>query len=115
MYSNENNKILIFIITSVIIITQTACYCEKDRNQNVTIIKDCTGAYFQIDRKGYKKNYKVCNVENVDSFPNGAVVTVTFKKINNCKESGNSVVTCYLLHIYEGWVEVEKIKDKKIK
>ena len=80
--------------------------CKKESYKTTTIITDCTGTYLRWDGK----DYKVCNLEKVSSFPSGTTVAATFKKIIECKGSGNFPVTCFMNHGYDSWIEVEKIK-----
>lgn len=80
--------------------------CKKELYKTATVIADCTGTYLRCDGR----DYKVCNLEKVASFPSGTTVEATFKKITECKGSGNFTVTCYMYHQYDSWIEVEKIK-----
>lgn len=68
----------------------------------MTVVRDCTGTYLRFN----EKDYNVCNLEKVSSFPNGILVTATFKKIKNC--TGGAI--CHMYHENEGWIQVEKIK-----
>ena len=72
----------------------------------MTVIRDCTGTYLRLDGK----DYHVCNLEKVSSYPNGTNVVVTFKKIKDCTGLANDAIVCQMLHANEGWIEVEKIK-----
>lgn len=80
--------------------------CKKDVTKNATVIKDCTGTYMRLNGK----DYKVCNIEKVSSFQNGTTVSVSFKELKDCEGSGNIVATCYMLHQFESWIEIENIK-----
>ena len=80
--------------------------CKKEKDQRATVIKDCTGTYLRVD----KKDYHVCNLEKVASFPDGAVVTTTFKRLTNCNGSAIDVIVCMMAHENAGWINVEKIK-----
>ncbi len=71
----------------------------------MTVIKDCTGTYLRLDGK----DYHVCNLEKVSAYTNGAKIPVTFKILEDCAHS-KETITCYMLHKNEGWIEVEKIK-----
>jgi hypothetical protein len=98
----KNN--LIFLI--LLVLTALFPSCKKERNQTVTVERDCTGTYLRLDGK----DYQVCNLEKVSSFSDGATVIATFKKINECKGSAKDAIVCYMLHANEGWIEVDKIK-----
>jgi hypothetical protein len=74
--------------------------------KNATIIKDCTGTYLRLNGK----DYKVCNVEKVSRYQNDIDVSVSFKELKNCDGLGNIVPVCYMLHHFESWIEIEKIK-----
>ena len=80
--------------------------CKKDNLQNMTVIRDCTGTYLQLNGK----DYQVCNLEKTNSFATGAKVQASFKKLSTCKGSAMDAIVCLMLHENEGWIEVEKIK-----
>ena len=80
--------------------------CKKIVHQSSTIVRDCTGTYLRIN----EKDYQVCNLEKVNPYADGDLITVTYKKINKCSSSNNDAITCKLFHANEGWIEVTKIK-----
>jgi hypothetical protein len=80
--------------------------CKKDVIKNATVIKDCTGTYMRLDGK----DYKVCNIEKVSPFQNGITVSVSFKELQDCEGPGNTLVTCYMFHDFESWIEIDNIK-----
>ena len=55
------------------------------------------------------KDYHVCNLEKVSMFSDGAEVTATFRKIEECNGSAKDAIACYMLYPNEGWIEVEKV------
>jgi hypothetical protein len=79
---------------------------EEIENENVIVLRDCTGTYLRYNRK----DYHVCNLEKVESFPDGTLIMATFKRIKRCDGSAKNVIVCMSLHANEGWVEVEKVK-----
>ena len=95
---------LIFLI--LLVLTVLFPSCSKERNQTVTVERDCTGTYLRLDGK----DYQVCNLEKVSPFSNGATVTATFRKIKECNGSAKDAIVCFMLHANEGWIEVDKIK-----
>jgi hypothetical protein len=97
-------KSTLYILT--LLITLTFFSCKKDLTKNATVIKDCTGTYMRMNGK----DYKVCNIEKVSSFQNSITVLVSFKEQKDCEGSGNIVQTCYMLHQFESWIEIENIK-----
>jgi hypothetical protein len=97
-------KTLLYIAVASVMLILFAC--KKESYQMATVIADCTGTYLRWDGK----DYKVCNIEKVSSYPTGTTVETTFKKIAECKGLGNFPVTCYMYHEYDSWIEVEKIK-----
>ena len=97
-------KKLIFIATTVSLLTLFAC--KKERNKTVTVMRNCTGTYLRLDGK----DYQVCNLEKVSQFADGATVTATFKKLKECNGSAKDEIVCQMLYENEGWVEVYKIK-----
>jgi hypothetical protein len=98
-------KHAIFVLTIFSLISFS---CSKIKNEPVTVVKDCTGVYLRFNNK----DYLVCNLDKVSSFPDGATVTATFKKIKQCNDAGQSVFVCTMVHDNEGWIEVEKIELK---
>ena len=74
--------------------------------KNATVIKDCTGTYLRLNGK----DYKVCNIEKVSSYQTGIDISVCFKELKDCEGTGNIVATCYMLHQFESWIEIEHIK-----
>ena len=95
---------LLTLITAIIAVTLASC--KKERNKTVTVIKDCTGAYLRDNGK----DFHVCNPEKVASFENGSEVISNYKKLKVCNGSAKDDIVCEMLHINEGWVEVEKIE-----
>jgi hypothetical protein len=95
---------LLFLI--LLALTAWLSSCKKERNQTVTVERDCTGTYLSLDGK----DYHVCNLEKVSSFSDGVTVTATFKKIKECNGSAKDAIVCAMLHANEGWIEVDKIK-----
>ena len=94
------------LFLSFILLTALFPACKKERNQTMTIVRDCTGTYLRIEGK----DYQVCNLEKVSSFSDGTLVTATFKKIKECNGSAKDAIVCLMLHPNEGWIEVEKVK-----
>ena len=80
--------------------------CKKERNQTVIVVRDCTGTYLRLDGK----DYHVCNLEKVSSFSDCDTVTATFKKIKECNGSAKGTIVCYVVHVNEGWIEVDKLR-----
>ena len=46
----------------------------------------------------------------LENFTNRQTVEVTFEKMDNCDGSGNIQPGCELLHKFEDWAQVIKIK-----
>ena len=97
-------KASVYILT--LLLTLTFFSCKKDVTKNATVVKDCTGTYMRSNGK----DYKVCNIEKVASFQNGTTVSVSFKELKDCEGSGKIVPTCYMLHEFESWIEIENIQ-----
>jgi hypothetical protein len=102
--SEMTKRNLLFL--SLILLTALFPACKKERNQTMTIVRDCTGTYLRLEGK----DYQVCNLEKVSSFSDGTLVTATFKKIKECNGSAKDAIVCLMLHPNEGWIEVEKVK-----
>jgi hypothetical protein len=98
------------IITLTIGTLLAVCFltssCKKEMNIEAKIVIDCTGTYLRIN----KKDYKVCNLEKTENFSDGQTVEVTFKKMDDCNDSGNLQSVCYLYHQFDSWAEIIKIK-----
>lgn len=92
----------------MIVFTITIISCEKERNQAAIIIRDCTGTYLRID----SKDYQVCNTGETENFAAEESVIATFKRINECKDPNYSPAACDMLHLNEGWIEIQKIKKE---
>ena len=75
--------------------------CEKE--DEMEVIKDCTGTYLRKNNK----DFKVCNKEVLDEFDENVTVTVTYIKLEDCNEEG---FLCELYHEYEGFIEVKEIE-----
>jgi hypothetical protein len=80
--------------------------CKKECDQTATVVRDFTGTYLRL--KG--KDYQVCNHEKISSFPIGATVTATFRKLTHCNDSDKVISSCFLFHENEGWIVITKIK-----
>ena len=78
--------------------------CTKVINQEMMVVKDCTGSYLRLN----EKDYHICNIDIVDDIEDGSVVRASFIKIDNCSESDE--VICMMYHANEGWIEVTNIK-----
>ena len=94
-------KNLLFILIMLLV------SCKKNDCVKAELVKDCTGVYLRID----SKDYQVCNLEKVSAFNNGAKISVSYKKISECKGTASDQVVCLMYHANEGWVEVLKIEE----
>lgn len=76
----------------------------------MTVVKDCTGVYLRFNNN----DYRVCNLDKVSLFSDGATVKATFKKIDNCSDTGQSAFVCAMVHDppSKGYINVEKIELK---
>ena len=91
-------KNLLYILFILITIS-----CTKI-NKQVIVVRDCTGAYLRLDGK----DYHVCNLEKIETFTDGSIITASFKKISVCNGSAVNSAVCGMLHENEGWIEVTK-------
>ncbi|MFP5470934.1 MAG: hypothetical protein ACLGGV_05005 [Bacteroidia bacterium] len=80
--------------------------CNKVRNINAEFIKDCTGSYIRID----DKDYKICNIDDVEGYQYGDKIQVSFKKLENCDEEESSQIICMLYHHFETFAFITKIR-----
>ena len=97
-------KPTLYLITLLLILT--FCSCKKEVAKNATVIKDCTGTYLRLNGK----DYKVCNFDKVSSFQNGVNVSVNFTELKQCDNPANIIPTCYMLHQFDSWIEIESIQ-----
>jgi hypothetical protein len=96
-------NILNFFIAFIII---TSAACQKENKFAMIVIRDCTGTYLQHDGK----DYRVCNLEKVQNFVDGAKVTASYKRLNECRGEGINQIVCLMYHQHEAWIEVTTIK-----
>lgn len=101
-------KNLLFL--SLFLIALGACTKEDNcsKNEEMTVITDCTGTYLRVNGK----DYHVCNTEKMTGFQNFQVVVADYKKIDECKGSAADDIVCMMLHENEGWIEVTSIAKK---
>lgn len=94
------------IYTQIFFITIAALFfsCKKVKNKEMTVVKDCTGAYLRFNNK----DYKVCNEESLQTYESGTAVTATFKKTSTCAQDH---AVCLMAHESAGWVEVQKVEE----
>ncbi len=76
--------------------------CKKVKQEKMTVIRDCTGTYLRFDGK----DYHVCNLEKLETFPDNAAVTASFRKVDSCTDNA----ACLMFHENEGWVEITDIR-----
>ena len=65
--------------------------CTKKEN-NATLIKDCTGSYVHIN----DKDYLICNTELIENIETGTKLSIIYQKTENCAVS--SPTLCELYH-----------------
>jgi hypothetical protein len=97
------NYLLILLHTFFLISTAS---CEKQGNESMQVIRDCTGTYLRKDGK----DYMVCNLEKVSQFADATKVKASFIRISECKGSAINQIVCLMYHQNEGWIEVKEIK-----
>lgn len=93
------------LLPAVVFSFLTLFACNKERCDNMTVVRDCTGTYLRVDQK----DYHVCNTEKLASFSDGAQVKASFKKVKDCPAREKEIV-CMMYHANEGWIEVKKIE-----
>jgi len=69
----------------------------------MTVIKDCSGTYLRF----LDEDYQVCNTEKTDDFEENSIVTVSYRKIDECKALEGPV--CMLYHENEGLIKITSI------
>lgn len=99
-------KTTVPLFIALTILSLTFFSCSKIKNEKMTVVKDCTGVYLRFSNN----DYRVCNLDKVSLFSDGATVKATFKKIDNCSDTGQSAFVCAMVHDNKGWINVEKIE-----
>lgn len=99
-------RILIRVFTFMVISLLVSC--NREFNQPAQVIKDCTGTYIRFEGK----DFQVCNTSITDPIADNAEVLTSFKVIKNCDRDDEDLPKCMMLHEFEEWVEVQKIKSK---
>ena len=79
--------------------------CNKQINHKATVVRDCTGVYLRVN----EKDYHVCNVDKLSSFPDGSLVNARFERKKDCRQEEEKMV-CKMYHQNEGWIEVTLVK-----
>jgi hypothetical protein len=79
--------------------------CTKEKNEMVTIVKNCTGVYIQIEGK----HFLVCNEEVFANIDNGSSKRIVFKKVKSCKAKNDKEIVCTMYFQHEGKVEVLQV------
>jgi hypothetical protein len=82
--------------------------CRREYDQQVTVVRDCTGTYLRLDGL----DYQVCNPQAVASFSDAAAVIASFRKVHACNGSGGDETICDRFHQSEGWIEVAEIRSR---
>ncbi len=87
-----------------LIILVIAAACAKTKT--ATVVRDCTGVYLNMNGK----DYRVCNIEKISNYKHGQEITVSYKLVSSCDGTANDQPVCFMLHEYESWIEVKKVK-----
>lgn len=93
------------VFLSLILLCILSSCCKHDETF-ATLVRDCTGTYLRMS----SKDYGVCNLEQVNSFADGAHVKVSYTKISVCTGSAIDAIVCEMLHANEGWITVNSIQ-----
>ena len=78
--------------------------CKKEKNDEMIVIKDCTGMYLRFDNK----DYHVCNINKVSPYANNTKVNAKFRRVKECETEAGKII-CQMYHEDEGWIEVTEI------
>jgi hypothetical protein len=79
--------------------------CNKEEQDAMTVIKDCTGTYLR--KNGF--DYRVCNTEKTLKFNHEARVRVTYKNLKQCTGPEMDAPVCEKFHHNAGWIEIVHI------
>jgi len=92
----------IFTLLLVLLVVITGCTKQK----KATVVRDCSGVYLNMNGK----DYRVCNIEKISNYKHGQEITASFKRLSSCDESANDQPVCFMLHQYEYWIKITKVK-----
>ena len=96
-------RIILYLLTTTLL---SATSCEKTEDENMKVVKDCTGIYLQKDGK----DYHVCNIEKLKTFTNGQDVVASYTRIEKCTSQASDQIVCMMYHRNEGWIKVKDVK-----
>ncbi len=92
------------VFTCLLFFLLVAVSCGK--TTNATVVRDCTGVYLNFDGK----DYRVCNIEKISNYKHGQEIKASYKKLSSCDGTANDQPVCFMLHEYESWIEITKVK-----
>lgn len=95
-----------YVLAALMLGTVLTSGCFRERhNRQMTVVRDCTGVYLREQHK----DYRVCNYEQLDSYPEGTMVQASFKFIGSCPKL-DTMIVCEMLHQNEGLIELRSVK-----
>lgn len=81
--------------------------CSKDKlEQDITVVKDCSGSYLKIDGE----DYLICNHDIVENHEDGAIVDASYEIVVDCPSTNDTSFVCMLYHQHEGLILVSSIE-----
>ncbi len=99
-------KSALLLMVFVIVTLFTAFSCTKENFNKVMVVKDCTGNYLKVNGK----DYRVCNIEQLDGYANGDTIHAKYKALKECSGTAVEVPVCMMYHPYEGWIQIIQIR-----
>lgn len=95
-----------FLLPAGLLIALFISSCYRNDMAPVEVVKDCTGTYVKMG----ESDYKVCNVEKLDSYENGTAVLISYELMDSCDNPNLPPTFCELYHPYEGWVNITELE-----
>ncbi len=99
---------ILFLMSAISCVTTLPQPIKPDTSskRGATVIKDCTGTYVKFDNNN--ADYLVCNSSILNSFQNGARVSVYYRGVGKC--STTIEPKCKMYHENKGSVEILSVE-----
>ncbi len=98
------NIFLFYIAALFFSLSFTSCDKNKTEDILMTVNRNCTGTYLQVD----DKEHLVCNPEVLMDIPVGTSILIDYTPINDCITPG---VICQLAYYHDGGIQVDEFSE----
>ena len=96
-------KKLIWKFGLLLVVGFTSC---SKRSDEITIVRDCTGTYAQINGE----DWLICNYADMVDYAEGTVLSVDYIQLQQCSASEQPQTTCLMYHENRGNIRISAIK-----